>query len=130
MKSKSSAGPAWLALALFVILGNRAAIGAAESFTPFDGEKSAWHDGFDRYDYVMDEATLAIVPLKAPEGEKFGVRDPAKSQRRMPALRSRRGRMSMRNSFGDGAAARFWLAPNEFQPRYRRLGLTVLFQKN
>src|SRR6266550_2117857 len=30
----------------------------------------------------MDEETLAIKPLKAPEGEKFGVRDPAKGERR------------------------------------------------
>ena len=49
---------------------------------PLDGEKFAWHDGFDRYDFVMDEETLAITPFKAPEGEKFGVRDPAKGQRR------------------------------------------------
>jgi pimeloyl-ACP methyl ester carboxylesterase len=55
---------------------------AADAYTPFGGEKTTWHDGFDRYDYVMDEATLAITPFKAPEGEKFGVRDPAKGQRR------------------------------------------------
>src|SRR5438045_1773477 len=58
---------------------------AAEPATapaPFEGEKSAWHDGFDRYDFVMDEQTLAITPFKAPEGEKFGVRDPVKGQRR------------------------------------------------
>ena len=30
----------------------------------------------------MDEQTLAITPFKAPEGEKFGVKDPAKGQRR------------------------------------------------
>ena len=54
----------------------------AQTYTPFEGEKSAWHDGFDRYDYVMDEETLAITPFKAPEGEKFGVKDPAKGQRR------------------------------------------------
>ena len=30
----------------------------------------------------MDEETLAIAPFKAPEGEKFAVRDPAKGQRR------------------------------------------------
>jgi pimeloyl-ACP methyl ester carboxylesterase len=48
----------------------------------FDGEKSTWHNGFDRYDYVMDEETLAITPFKAPDGEKFAVRDPAKGQRR------------------------------------------------
>ena len=54
----------------------------ADAVAPFEGEKSAWHDGFDRYDFVMDEATLAITPFKAPANERFGVRDPAKGQRR------------------------------------------------
>lgn len=55
---------------------------AAETPIPFEGGKTAWHDGFDRYDYVMDEETLAITPFKVPEDEKFGVKDPAKGQRR------------------------------------------------
>lgn len=54
----------------------------ADTYVPFDGEKSTWHDGFERNDYVMDEETLAITPYKAAEGEKFGVRDPVKGQRR------------------------------------------------
>jgi len=49
--------------------------------TSFTGDKTLWH-GFDRYDFVMDEETLAISPFKPPEGEKFGVKDPAKGQRR------------------------------------------------
>ncbi len=53
-----------------------------EAYVPFAGEKSAWHDDFDRYDFVIDETTLAITPFKAPEGERFGVRDPEKGQRR------------------------------------------------
>ena len=42
---------------LFVvaILGDEKATMAGERYTPFEGEKSAWHDGFDRYDFVMDE---------------------------------------------------------------------------
>jgi hypothetical protein len=55
---------------------------AAEAPTSFEGEKTAWHDGFARYDFVMDEQTLAVTPIKVPEGEKFGVGDPAKGQRR------------------------------------------------
>src|SRR5206468_2143984 len=51
-------------------------------YTPFAGEKSRWHGDFDRYDFVMDEATLAIEPLRAPAGENFAVREPAKGQRR------------------------------------------------
>jgi hypothetical protein len=68
-------------LFLAVVFNSRLAL-AADAYTPFDGEKSTWHDGFDRYDFVMDETTLAITPFKAPDGEKFGVRDPAKGQRR------------------------------------------------
>jgi pimeloyl-ACP methyl ester carboxylesterase len=41
---------------------------AAAEHVPFDGEKTAWH-GFDRYDFVMDDATGAITPMKAPEKE-------------------------------------------------------------
>jgi sugar lactone lactonase YvrE/pimeloyl-ACP methyl ester carboxylesterase len=48
----------------------------------FSGEKSTWHDGFVRYDYLMDEETLEITPFKAPEGEKFGVKDPPRGKRR------------------------------------------------
>jgi hypothetical protein len=47
----------------------------------FDGEKSAWH-GFDRYDFILDEDTLAIAPFKSLAGEGDGVKDPAKGQRR------------------------------------------------
>jgi len=64
------------------ILGNPKPTTAADTPPPFAGEKSSWHDGFDRHDFVMDEQTLAITPFKAPEGEKFGVKDPAKGQRR------------------------------------------------
>ena len=69
-----------LAIALLLVAPDLAR--AAEAYVPFAGEKSAWHDGFERYDFVMDEATLAITPLKAPEGERFGVHDPEKGQRR------------------------------------------------
>jgi hypothetical protein len=48
---------------------------------PFDGEKMEWH-GFDRYDFLMDEQTLAITPFKAPASEGAGVKDPEKGQRR------------------------------------------------
>ena len=54
----------------------------AETYVPFDGEKTTWHDGFDRYDYVMDEASFAITPFKRPDSEKFAVGNPPKGQRR------------------------------------------------
>ena len=37
----------------------------------------------------MDEETLAIKPFKAPEGEKFGVKDPARGQRRCIGIASK-----------------------------------------
>src|SRR5882724_5913239 len=56
---------------------------AAEPATPaFDGGKSAWHEGFDRYDYVMDAETLAITPFTRPPNEGMGVKGPAPGQRR------------------------------------------------
>lgn len=27
---------------------------------------AAWHDGFTRYDFIMDSATLSIQPIKMP----------------------------------------------------------------
>jgi pimeloyl-ACP methyl ester carboxylesterase len=48
----------------------------------FDGGKSAWHDGFVRYDFVMDDETLAITPFTRPEKEGFEVGSPAKGKRR------------------------------------------------
>jgi pimeloyl-ACP methyl ester carboxylesterase len=41
--------------------GTQPASPAAKAYVPFEGQKTAWH-GFDRYDYVMDEATMAIKP--------------------------------------------------------------------
>ena len=32
-------------------------------------QNSTWHGGFDRYDFIMDDATGAITPMKAPEKE-------------------------------------------------------------
>src|SRR5882672_1102665 len=54
---------------------------AKPSPAAFDGGKTLWH-GFDRYDFVMDEQTLAITPFIAPAGEGSGVKDPPKGQRR------------------------------------------------
>jgi pimeloyl-ACP methyl ester carboxylesterase len=48
----------------------------------FTGEPSSWHEGFRRYDYLLDEHTLAMTPYKAPETEGFGVKDPPAGYRR------------------------------------------------
>src|SRR5271155_1153226 len=56
--------------------------GRAVAYVPFDGEKTAWHDGFDRYDFVLDEESLAIKPFKRDDDERYGVKAPAKGLRR------------------------------------------------
>lgn len=82
MNSRFPAAFTLLTVSIAAILWNCAPILAADSYTPFDGAKSTWREGFERFDYMMDEATLAITPFQAPEGEKFAVRDPAEGQRR------------------------------------------------
>jgi hypothetical protein len=37
----------------------------------FGDEKTLWH-GFDRYDFLMDEATFTLKPIKAAPDEKMG----------------------------------------------------------
>src|SRR6266850_7275251 len=54
----------------------------ADALVPFEGERTTWHDGFERYDFVMDEESLAIKPFHRPDGEKFAVGPPEKGQRR------------------------------------------------
>jgi hypothetical protein len=72
----------WVTSILFPVLWNATAAEAANPYVPFDGEKTTWHDGFERYDYLMDETTFAIAPFKRPESEKFAVGNPPKGQRR------------------------------------------------
>src|SRR5258706_4365326 len=67
-------------LAMMAVLAPTAAT-AAETSPAFTGEKAMWH-GFDRYDFVMDEATLSIKPFKAPQNEGDGVSAPAKGEPR------------------------------------------------
>jgi hypothetical protein len=58
------------------------ALAAGASEPPsFDGGKSEWH-GFDRYDFIMDDQTLAVTPFKAPPGEGDGIKDPPKGTHR------------------------------------------------
>ena len=47
----------------------------------FEGEKTAWH-GFDRFDFLLDETTLAIKPIKAEADEGNGIKHQIKGQRR------------------------------------------------
>lgn len=54
----------------------------AADHAPFEGEKSTWHDGYARFDYLMDDATLEIVPFKRNADEKFGIKDPPPGKHR------------------------------------------------
>ena len=51
------------AILVAAILGGPKNTIAAEASPPFAGAKSTWHDGFDRYDFVMDEESLSITPF-------------------------------------------------------------------
>jgi pimeloyl-ACP methyl ester carboxylesterase len=57
---------------------------AADVYVPFEGEKTAWHAGFDRYDFIMDDATGAITPMTAPASEvtSFGIDESVKGGKR------------------------------------------------
>jgi pimeloyl-ACP methyl ester carboxylesterase len=48
---------------------------------PFGDEKTSWH-GFDRYDFLMDEADLSVKPYKAAPGEGNAVRTRVNGQLR------------------------------------------------
>jgi len=63
---------------------------AADDYTPFEGAKSPWHDDFDRYDYLMDENTLAIQPFERGDDERFGIKDPPPGKRRCVVIVPRR----------------------------------------
>jgi len=56
---------------------------AADVYVPFEGTKSTWHEGFDRYDFI-DDATGVITPMKAPASEvtSFGIDESVKSGKR------------------------------------------------
>src|SRR2546423_2885061 len=55
---------------------------AAQRYAPFEGAKSAWHEGFERYDFVMDGKTMTITPFNRPADEKFGIGAPRSGERR------------------------------------------------
>ncbi|HET6250865.1 MAG TPA: hypothetical protein VFE47_24455 [Tepidisphaeraceae bacterium] len=81
-QTKSRLPVLFCVILLGILFATPAFLRAADAYTPFNGEKTTWHDGFDRYDFVMDEQTLAITPFKAPDKEKFGVADPPAGKRR------------------------------------------------
>src|SRR5579871_5788503 len=48
----------------------------------FAGEKSTWHNEFTRYDFLMDDDTLEILPFRRDADERFGIKDPPKGKHR------------------------------------------------
>jgi pimeloyl-ACP methyl ester carboxylesterase len=60
------------AAAIFATLLTPKGLLAADGYVPFDGPKTTWHEGFDRYDFIMDDATGAITPMTAPASEVTG----------------------------------------------------------
>src|ERR1700751_3601456 len=57
---------------------------AADVYVPFEGEKTTCHEGCDRYDFIMDDATGAITPIPAPASEvtSFGIDESVKGGKR------------------------------------------------
>jgi len=77
-------GTAWQSLASLVAVGvaifNLSAAVGADAV--FEGEKSTWHDGFARFDYLMDDETLDIQPFKRGADERYGIKDPPSGKHR------------------------------------------------
>jgi hypothetical protein len=51
------------AISTIGIFWSIALMGAGADAVPFEGEKTTWRDGFERFDFVMDEESLAIKPF-------------------------------------------------------------------
>jgi hypothetical protein len=78
----TSAGLSAAVIVLALAVWSQTAARAAQTYVPFAGAKSTWHDGFDRHDFLMDEATFGVIPFQRPDGEKFAVGTPPAGQRR------------------------------------------------
>jgi hypothetical protein len=55
---------------------------SAATYVPFEGQHTAWHDGFARYDFVMNTETMEVTPFSPPARERFGIGAPATGTRR------------------------------------------------
>jgi pimeloyl-ACP methyl ester carboxylesterase len=79
-----------LGLAMAALSSAPKCAAAADAVVPFEGEKSSWHDGFDLYDYMMDEESLNIQPFKRDANENFAVNNPPQGKRRCVVIVPRR----------------------------------------
>src|SRR5438552_1172916 len=70
-----------LAVLVTVGLGMSLPSPAAGAPPSFGDQKTSWH-GFDRYDFLMDEADLSIKPYQAAPDEGTAVKAQVTGQRR------------------------------------------------
>ncbi|MGH7969164.1 MAG: alpha/beta fold hydrolase [Limisphaerales bacterium] len=69
------------ALLAFSCARPAASLASQAASSTFSGEKTLWH-GFDRYDFLLEDQTLAIQPTKAAPDEGDGIRHQVRGQRR------------------------------------------------
>jgi hypothetical protein len=70
---KSTMSPLYpLSLAFLLLIAGISRVSAQDTAVAFTGEKTAWYEGFDRYDFLMDEQTFALTPIVAKASETFG----------------------------------------------------------
>ena len=62
----------FVAIFLAMVLSRPGMALAGETSSSFAGAKMTWHV-FNRYDFVMDMATLSMTPFKAPPNKGDGV---------------------------------------------------------
>lgn len=90
---------------LAVLLTHCATAVGQDSYTSFEGEKTQWHDGFDRYDYLLDEESMTIQPFHRDPNEQFGIKDPPPGKRRcvvvVPKTRAAGNPWSWRGCYWD-----------------------------
>lgn len=70
-----------LGLVVLVAPSLLGAVSAQPAAVGFTGDKTSWH-GFDRYDFLMDEAQCTLRPIKAAPDEKNGIKGQVKGQLR------------------------------------------------
>jgi len=79
--ASAATGAKVVLLTLLGIGGLAGSMKAAEPSPPaFEGHKTSWH-GFDRFDFLLDQETLAITPTEASSDEGSGFRHRGQSRR-------------------------------------------------
>jgi neutral ceramidase len=74
---------------------------AADGPTPIESAKAAWHDGSARYDFVMDEQSLAIKPLTVASADKTGSNGPVRCILVVPKRATSGNPWSWRDLYGN-----------------------------